>query len=263
MKALLLLLWSLSALAAAPVREINVNSFQVHVRPQLVGIHQDIQQIFMAMPGYPAEVFQALSLVDQLLSQAQSAQNVCPGKLQTTCLSQLQSSLIVLRDLERLWLTQEARFATPTDASLTALAGRKRWIQLMEAARNLRAHLEAEALAIQAERQGERMNMWQWRKSVDEIEDWIDMLIVEFVPGKLQEDFRSAWMNFFRPLYKHCVLDNNRRFLSRNLDSLNFYWNLLNLKLTKRLKKTPEGMSGPLNAIQNRWNQVMRVQYGQ
>lgn len=263
MKALLFLLCSLSAYAATPVRDINVNSFQVHVRPQLVGIHQDIQQIFQTMPGYPDEVFQALALVDQLLSQAQAAEKICPRKLQRACVPQLQSTLNVLRDLERLWLTQEGRFATPADASLTALAGRKRWLQMMQATRNLRAQLEAEVLAIQAERKGERMNMWQWRKGVDEIEDWIDMVIVEFVPGKLQEDFRSAWMNFFRPLHKHCVLANNRRFLSRNVESLNFYWNLLNLKLTKRLKKTPEGMSGPLNAIQNRWNQILRVQYSQ
>ncbi len=262
MKAVILFLWSLSV-AAAPVREINVNSFQIHVRPQLVGIHQDIQQIFMTMPGYPSEVFQTLTMVDQLLSHAKAAEKICPRKLQSSCLPQIQSSLKLLRDLERLWLTQEGRFTTSNDGAVTTIAGRKRWLQMMEIARGLQATLEAEALAIQANRTGDRMNMWQWRKSVDEIEDWLDMLIVEFVPGKLQEDFRSAWMNFFRPLYKHCVLANNRRFLSRNMDSLNFYWNLLNLKLTKRLKKTPEGMSGPLNAIQNRWNQVMRVQYGQ
>lgn len=248
---------------AAPVREINVSSFQVHVRPQLVGIHQDIQQIFLTMPGYPVEVFQALSLVDQLLAQSRAAHNICPRQLQSSCLPQLQTSLTILRDLERLWLSQETRASTAADASLTTLAGRKRWLQMMEAARKLQAQLEAQVLAIQAGRSGDRMNQWQWRRGVDEIEDWLDMVVIEFVPAKLQEDFRSAWMNFFRPLYKHCVLANNRLFLSRNMDSLNFYWNLLNLKLTKRLKKTPEGMSGPLNAIQNRWNQVMRIQYGQ
>jgi hypothetical protein len=261
MKALLLFLWSLSV-AAAPVRELNVGTFQVHVRPQLVGIQQDIQQIFLTMPGYPAEVFQALTLVDQLLAQSRIAKNVCPSQLQNNCLPQLQISLNVLRDLERLWMSHEGRASTATDASITTIAGRKRWLQMMEVARTLQAQLEAEALAIQAGRTGGRMNQWQWRKGVDEVEDYLDMVVVEFVPAKLQTDFRSAWMNFFRPVYKHCVLANNRRFLSRNLDSLNFYWNLLNLKLTKRLKKTPEGMLGPLNAIQNRWNQVMRVQYG-
>jgi hypothetical protein len=261
MKALLLLLWSLSA-AATPVRELNVSSFQVHVRPQLVGIQQDIQQIFLTMPGYPAEVFHALSQVDQLLALSRAAKSVCPGQMQSSCLPQLQSSLSILRDLERQWLSLEARATTATDASITTIAGRKRWLQMMEAARHLQAQLEAEALAIQAGRTGDRMNQWQWRKGVDEIEDCLDLVVVEFVPAKLQADFRSAWMNFFRPVYKQCVLGNNRRFLSKNLDSLNFYWNLLNLKLTKRLKKTPEGMLGPLNAIQNRWNQVMRVQYG-
>jgi hypothetical protein len=261
MKALLLIFWSLSV-AAAPVSELNANTFQIYVRPQLVGIQQDIQQIFLTIPGYPPEVFQALTLVDQLLAQSRAAKNVCPSQMQSNCLPQLQASLDILRDMERLWLMQESRFSTATDASITVIAGRKRWLQMMEVARTLQAQLEAEALAIQAGRTGDRMNQWQWRKGVDEIEDWLDMVVVEFVPAKLQTDFRSGWMNFFRPVYKQCVLANNRRFLSRNLDSLNFYWNLLNLKLTKRLKKTPEGMLGPLNAIQNRWNQVMRVQYG-
>jgi hypothetical protein len=63
-------------------------------------------------------------------------------------------------------------------------------------------------------------------------------------------------------LQKHCVLSNNKTYFSKNLDSLNYYWNLLNMRLTKRLKRTPEGMSGPLNAIQNRWNQTLRVAFG-
>lgn len=263
MKLLLtLLLLSTTAFAAESVR-VSAQSFQIHVRPQLVNIQEDIKQILLTFPGYPAEIFTLLSLSDQLTAVTAEAQKLCPSRLQPSCLPQLNRAVVLLRDMNRLWLAQEAKTRFPQSASLAPLVGKKSWNAINTAAGKLQLRLEAEALALQANRSSARMSIWDWRRRVSEIEDWQNLMVIDFIPGKLQDDFRQAWMNFFRPLYKQCVLANNRAYLVQNVHSLNFYWNLLNMRLTKRLKKTPEGMGGPLNAIQNRWNQVLRVAFVQ
>lgn len=255
------LLLSLSVAAASEVK-LSEQSFQVHVRPQLVNIQQAIQQILLTFPGYPVQVFTMQSLVDQLTAVTAEAQKLCPGRLQRACLPQINRAVLLLREMNRLWLTQEAKTSFPQSASLAPLVGKKSWNAINTAAGQLQLRLEAEALALQAQRTSQRLSIWDWHRRVSEIDDWQNLMVVDFIPGKLQDEFRQAWVNFFRPLQQHCVLNNNRAFLVRNLDSLNFYWNLLNMRLTKRLKKTPEGMGGPLNAIQNRWNQVLRVAFG-
>jgi hypothetical protein len=249
--------------AFARTTAVNPNSFQIHVRPQLVGINQDMQQIFQALPGYPPRLFHWLSLIDDLHAQVLRAAKTCPRVIDLSCKDQLQATLLVLRDIEREWLTSEAERAKG-DIAINALAAGRRWLQLYQATQSLRAILEAELISLDAGRNSEqRLPHGQWYKRVSEIRDWMDLLVIDYVTPKLQDDFRSAWMNFFRPIHKEAIHENNRHFLASNIDSLNFYWNLFNQKLTKRLKKTPEGMSGPLNAIQNRWNQVMRVHFGQ
>jgi hypothetical protein len=260
---LILTLLSFNVWSSGPLTPVALSTFQVHIRPQLVNIHQDIQQILLTFPGYPQEILNAQQSVDQLMSQTLAGQSFCKAALNKQCLPQLEGAIQALRELERVWLAQEAHMQFPADSTIASLAGKKRWIKMLKSVQGLRVKLEIEIIAISAQRAGKRMGSWEWRKAVDEIEDWQDLMIVDYVPGKLQDDFRSAWMNFFRPLHKQCVLGNNRQYLASNLASLNFYWNLLNVKLTKRLKKTPEGMSGPLNAIQNRWNQVMRISFGQ
>ena len=253
-------LFSLTTLAASP--PLSPSVFQTQVRPQLVGIDQDIQQIFLAMPGYPPQVLRAMDLVDQLLKQTQLATPLCPRELTTNCMPQIQQTLLLLRELDRLWLMQEIQAKPSTDASVGTLMGGRRWLQLSQTNLELKAGLEASALSLAAKRRLEILTMWHWKKLASEIDNWLNLLVIEYVPVRLQEDFRSAWMNFFLPLRRQAILANNPMFVTTNLDSLNFYWNLLNVKLTKRLKKTPDGMQAPLNAIQNRWNQVMRICFG-
>lgn len=256
---IIVLVLSNSALAA---REISAQSFQIHVKPQLVNIQEDIKQILLTFPGYPADVFVAQALTDQLMANTIKAQALCPGELKKACLIPIYDAIKIMREMERVWLTQESKTSFPENASIAMLNGKKRWNKIIMATRRLRSLLESESLAIEADRNSKRLTIWDWRRRVDEIDGWQTLLVVDFIPGKLQEDFRQAWMNFFRPLHKHCVLSNNQTYFTKNLDSLNYYWNLLNMRLTKRLKKTPEGMSGPLNAIQNRWNQTLRVAFG-
>jgi hypothetical protein len=262
MKFLLTVILILLSINAYSAREVSAQSFQIHIRPQLVNIQEDIKQILLTFPGYPMDLFVAQSLTDQLTAHTVKAQTLCAGELKKNCLIPMYDAIKVLRELERVWLSQEGKIAFPANASIAVLNGKKRWNQIIMASSRLRSILESESLAIEADRYSKRLTIWDWRRRVDEIDGWQTLVMIDFIPGKLQEDFRQAWMNFFRPLQKHCVMNNNRAYFSQNLDSLNYYWNILNMRLTKRLKKTPEGMSGPLNAIQNRWNQTLRVAFG-
>jgi len=262
-KFLLLLFLSFNSFAIdQKIKEISAQSFQVYVRPQVVNIYQDIQNVFLSFPGYPPEAFQNQQSVDQLLLQTDKLQALCPDRLSSACIPQLNLMLENLRTLERNWLHFEARAGFNADATIGGISGRHRWLSLYETTIDLKNRLEIEIIAIGAKRPKGRWSTWEVRKFVQTIENMQDLMIIDFIPGRLQKDFRQAWMNFFRPLYKRTILLGQKSFVSENLTKLNFYWNILNMKLTKKIRRTPEGMLGSLNAIQNRWNQILRIYFG-
>lgn len=238
-------------------------SYQVHVRPQLVGIYQDFRQILGTFTDYPPEVLQLLTQLDQINEGARQLQQNCPLRTKVECLPALLILQQESRDLEHLFYKYQgnARFAAST--GLAPVTGQSIWLRLEKARAKLLSTVQVEILCLSAGRAGTRASSAELVKTVNEIVSYGDLLVVEFIPPKYQDDFRSAWMNFFRPLHRHGEVEGRITFLTTNLEQLNFYWNLLNMRMTKRMKKTPEGMSGPLNAIQNRWNQVVRVNFGQ
>ena len=232
------------------------------MRPQVTSIQGDIQNVFESFPGYPSAVFRNQETIDRLILLTDKLEGLCPNRLTKACVPQLNLLIEHLRILERNWLSYEASAGFNTDATIGGISGRHRWLTLAEVAMELKNKLEVEIMAIGAERPYSPSSTWDVRKSVQTIENMQDLMVIDFIPGRLQEDFRQAWTNFFRPLYKRTILMGQRTYVRENLTKLNFYWNLLNMKLTKRLRRTPEGMLGPLNAIQNRWNQVLRIYFG-
>lgn len=238
-------------------------SFQVHVRPQLVGIHQDFRQILNTFTDYPPEVLQLLTRMDRFREDVQSLRTACPLRAELGCVGALSALQLETRELEKLFIHYQGNVHFSSATGLASLSGLRIWMRLEQARAKLQRKLDVEILCLSAGRAGERASTAEIVRLIDEIESYADLLVVEFIPPKYQDEFRSAWMNFFRPLHRHAELGGNLQFLTTNLDQLNFYWNLLNMRMTKRLKKTPEGMSGPLNAIQNRWNQVIRINYAQ
>lgn len=227
-----------------------------------MSIQDDIKQVLESLPGYPTSVFHNQETVDRLILLTDKLQGLCPNRLTKNCLAQLNLIIENLRTLERNWLSFEAVAGFNTDATIGGISGRHRWLNLNEVAMELKNKLEVETMVIAAERPHKAPSTWDVRKSVQTIENMQDLMVIDFIPGRLQEDFRQAWMNFFRPLYKRTILMGQRPYVRENLTKLNFYWNLLNMKLTKRVRRKPEGMDSPLNAIQNRWNQILRIYFG-
>lgn len=243
--------------------KLSTGSFQIHVRPQLVGIYQDFRQILNTFTDYPPEAIQLISSMDRLRGMAHSLRAKCPLKPEIECLDTLLKIQKESRDLEWLFLHYQTNTHYHPNSGISPLVGLRIWLKLEKDRSKLQRLLDVEILCLSAARKSERASTAEMTKLIDQMESYSDLLVVEFIPPKYQEDFRSAWMNFFRPLHRHAELEGRTVFLTSNLKSLNFYWNLLNMRMTKRVKKTPEGMSGPLNAIQNRWNQVMRVIFAQ
>lgn len=249
--------------ASAHGAPLSQGTFQVHVRPQLVGIYQDFRQILGTFNGYPDEVLTLMTSVDRLQAKARVVSQLCPLRTALSCGPQLEELLGDLRDLERLFLRFQSSVRFDASSGLSPIAGQRLWLMLDRSRTRLRNLLEVEVVCLSSGKASEHVPSALIRKLVGEMESYMDLIVVEFVPPKLQDDFRSAWMNFFRPVHRYGEIEGRAAFIGSNLEQLNVYWNILNLRMTKRLKQTPEGMSGPLNAIQNRWNQVMRISNGQ
>lgn len=97
-------------------------------------------------------------------------------------------------------------------------------------------------------------------KELDELNTLLSLAVVEFIPFMYREDFRQFFFNFVYPVQLQISKNMNYEFLNRNVNSLNFAVNLLNMNLTKR-KKTPEGMGSYLSVIHNRWNSILRYYF--
>jgi hypothetical protein len=72
-------------------------------------------------------------------------------------------------------------------------------------------------------------------------------------------DALDAELNYFYPVYKIIYSEMPNMHLAQNYKQYDFFWNQFNLKLTKRKKDTPKQAIHLLDAIQNRWNDVMRT----
>jgi hypothetical protein len=261
MKVFLLLLSLTVKVNAAPV-SLSVASFQVHVRPQMVGILQDFRQLLATFEGYPSQILELAGPMDNLQEAVRALARQCPTRLTRECQDSIKSVLTELRRQEGTMLRMQAQVRFP-DGGIATLRGLEA-ANDFERARGRLAHLlESELLAVTARNSTPRPPTARVVKMASELGTHHALMLIAFIPPRFRDDFESGWLNFFRPLQLYARGEPGAAFITTNLEQLNFYWNLLNMRLTKRTKNLPPGMSGPLNAIQNRWNQVVRTCYGQ
>ena len=72
-----------------------------------------------------------------------------------------------------------------TDATIGGISGRHRWLTLNEVAMELKNKLEVETMVIGAERPQTTASTWEVRKSIQTIENMQDLMVIEFIPGRL------------------------------------------------------------------------------
>lgn len=241
-------------------RSLTQEAYRSNVKPVLSGIINDFYQMITLFPDYPREVISIMEELDRLLMNKENLKTNCPRVLEEKCfpdIRQLQERLAIISDR-----------TTKANASLrmssTLYLGNLAGLRLMEEFEAklfyVKGMISNKSFFIKAKIR-EKKETYPLILDLDELSTLMSLAVVEFIPFTYKEDFRHFYFNFVHPIELNFEKNQNYEFLNRNVNSLNFTLNLLNMNLTKRNKKTPEGMSPYLNTIHNRWNSILRYYF--
>ncbi len=241
-------------------KQISSQAFQANVRPVLSGILNDFYQMMTLFPDFPKELMVLVDQMDSLTLDKEDLRLKCPRVLAKPCLENITSlrnklSLIQAKTLE-LFSGQKM---SPT-LHLNSLAGLRLINEFHMGLEEVKGQLDNSEFMIKAQVSHKR-DTYQILKSLDELNTYLSLSVVEYVPYLYKEEFRHFYFNFVHPIQQQISKNQNYEFLNRNVNSLNFAINLLNMNLTKRNKKTPEGMAPFLSLIHNRWNSLLRYYF--
>ena len=259
MRLFLILSLALSIHAHAQ-REVSSGTFQANVRPALSGIVSDFYQMIVNFPHFPKEMG---SLMNQLNDMAEAKTNLlseCPGLISKKCEASLKSIQKSLQNIDTKVHELLGRLQFNQTLHIDTMAG-LRILNSVEAQLDvLKGQVDNSLLKIKA---GVpiRDTTYPIVRKLDELTDLTSLATVEFIPYLYKEDFRHFCFNFVFPVQREMSKVKSWVYMNKNVAYLNFSLNLLNMNLTKRNKKTPEGMGSYLSTIHNRWNGIMRMYY--
>ncbi len=241
-------------------RTLSQDAFRANVRPVLSGILNDFYQMISLFPDYPKEV---LSLVEELERLAENKENLrvhCPRVLNEQCFPDIRQLQERLSNLSQKTIQTRARMKMSQALYLGNLGGLRVLEEFEAKLEDVKGVMDNKSFFIKA-RINEKKATYPLIKDLDELGTLMSLTVVEFIPFAYKEDFRHFYFNFVRPIEINISKNQNYEFLNRNVNSLNFTLNLLNMNLTKRNKKTPEGMAPYLATIHNRWNSLLRYYF--
>lgn len=241
-------------------KTLNQGTFQTNVRPVLVGILSDFYQMIALFPEFPKEVISVVEGVDGLYEAKEELHQLCPRQLQLTCLQSINQLRTKLSNIQARTLELQARQQMASNLYLSNLAGLRTSNEFMLTMENLKGELDNAAFILKAGALQKKSTV-EIIKQIDDASTYISLTVIEYIPFSYKEEFRHFYFNFIRPLQQQISKQQNYEFLNRNLNSLNFAINLLNQSLTKKNKKTPEGMGPYLSLIHNRWNSLLRYYF--
>lgn len=250
---LFILLMSQTAFAQ---RSLNRESFMVNVRPVLNGILNDFYQMVTLFPDFPKEMVPLIQELDNLTEDKETLRETCPRLIEVKCkvtLTSLRTKLQKLRALSLDVLTQQKMSSA---LYLNALSGTRLLTQFDNELEDIKGKLDNASFLMTAQIPN-KVETYTILKDLDELNTFVSLAIVEYIPFVYKDDFRHFYFNFVQPIQLQISKNRNYEFLNRNVDNLNFAINLLNMTLTKR-KKTPDGMGPYLATMHNRWNSLLR-----
>lgn len=252
-----LLLFSLPAFAQ---KTLGKDTFQVNVRPVLNGIINDFYQMIVHFPDFPKEIVPLIQELEALAPEKDNLREACPRLINKKCdgsLKNIREKLVRLKGLSFGVLTQLKLAQTPY---LNSVSGLRFVTDFDLELENIKGNLDNTSFLL-ASGIPQKKETYEVIKKLDELSTLISLSIVEYVPYLYREDFRHFYFNFIHPIQEQVPKVKNFEFMNRNIHSLNFAFNLLNMNLTKRNKKTPEGMGPYLATMHNRWNSILRYYY--
>ncbi|MGE3610320.1 MAG: hypothetical protein AB7I27_12080 [Bacteriovoracaceae bacterium] len=244
------------SLTANAQKLVSQDSFQVNVRPVLSAIQNDFYQMITLFEAYPPEILHLTSGIEKLNANYENLKIYCPRIIDRKCstgLNQLRNelSLIDAKVLELLAKQKPSR-----SLHLDNLSGIRLMAEFQIQLSEVKGKINNLSFLIKAKIPTETKT-YDLIKQMDELGTILSLAVVEYIPFPYKEDFRHFFFNFIHPIEQQIGKNKNYEFLNRNVESLNFAINLLNMNLTKR-KKTPEGTAPYLSTIHNRWNSILR-----
>lgn len=259
MRIILLLILLLPSVSFAQ-KTLGRETFMVNVRPVLNGILGDFYQMISLFPDFPKELIPLIQELDTLTGDKETLRDTCPRVIELKCkdtLQNLRTKLVKIRSLSAVLLTQQKMSSSSYMNSLSGLRLVTEFDAEME---EVKGQIDNTSYLLAAQ-VPHRRETYGILKELDELNTMISLALVEYIPFLYRDDFRHFYFNFVQPIQLQISKHKNYEFLNRNIDSLNFAINLLNMNLTKRNKKTPEGMAPYLAVIHNRWNSLLRYYF--
>lgn len=241
-------------------RNISPATYQANVRPILSGILGDFYQMVTLFPDFPKELIGVLDEVDELHAQKALIVEKCPRTLNLTCIDNINNLKQHLVEVQAKTLELIARQKMSYNLHMNPISGIRTSYDFQLELEELKGLLDNSSLILKAGA-NQKKPTHHIVKKVDELSTYISLTVVEYVPFLYREDFRHFYFNFVHPVQQQMSKPQGHEFLNRNVNSLNFALNLLNQNLTKRNKKTPEGMAPYLSTLHNRWNSILRYYF--
>ncbi len=238
-------------------KSISAQVFQVNVRPILQGIIGDFYQMIGLFPDYPKNIIQISSDLQNLENEKEILLNSCSHKLDQNCLSaidELRKKILPIEIATSKILQHKTFDNTPY---LDQLVGQRILRDFYSDLIQFQYKLDNASLFIKSKVRTNHNGIY-FVKLFDQLQIQLSLAIIEFIPTIYKAEFKSFYSNFIHPIEKHSSQKSSHQHFSQNISHLNFSINLLNQNLTKRNKKTPEGMAPFLSIIHNRWNSILR-----
>lgn len=253
----LLLLFSIQAHAQ---KSISAGTFQTNVRPVLSAILSDFYQMITLFPDFPKELIGVLDEIDELHGEKELILEKCPRILTLNCLENINNVRARLVGIQARTMELISHQKMSYNLHMNPISGIRTSYDFQAEMEELKGLLDNSSLILKA-KASQKKPTHHIVKKMDELSTYISLTVVEYVPFLYREDFRHFYFNFVHPIQQQISKHQNYEFLNRNINSLNFALNLLNQNLTKRNKKTPEGMAPYLSTIHNRWNSMLRYYF--
>lgn len=241
-------------------RTLGRDSFMLNVRPVLNGILSDFYQMIALFPDYPKGLNALIQELETLTLDKETLRETCPRLINVKCSSSIKSLRTKLFRIQALSMDVLTLQRMSQSLNINSLSGLRIMAEFDSELEEIRGHLDNGAFLMSAQIPHKRETYFIL-KELDKLTTLISLAVVEYIPYNYQNDFRHFLFNFVYPVQVQISKNKNYEFLNRNVNTLNFAINLLNMNLTKRNKKTPEGMAPFLSVIHNRWNSLLRYYF--
>lgn len=258
MRFLLLLSLFISSTAFAQ-KQLSREVFMANIRPTLNAIVSDFYQMVGNFPDFPKEIVPVFEELNSMTADKENLRTTCPRILNEKCKEQITNIRKKLQKLKGLSFILITNQKMSSSLHMNALSAMRLLSQFDSDLEEVKGLFDNVAMVMTAGLP-QKKETYDFLKRLDELNPILSLAVVEYIPYMYKEDFRHFFFNFIHPIQQHVPKSTNYEFVNRNINSLNFALNLLNMTLTKK-KKTPEGMAGYLATIHNRWNSIMRYYY--